>query len=416
MATGTLCPKRSFSLHDDGTDSKFRSSGQQILEAVQPIASQLTSFIRQAAWTFGPFGPSPPRDYTPSEIETFKTDPSALISLRKTNETRINSSFPIFVSDSPAQAKLRSHLTTEMKSKLNDPGIEDILIPTTGVGCRRPTPGINYLSAITAPNVTIAFGPIAKITAHGVISASDPDCHHELDILICATGFNTTYTPRFPILNAGGLNLQDKWSPKRGRPAAYFATAAPDYPNYMMFFGPGNPWASGSFLAMIEAQAEYMMKLIDRYQSENWHSFAPKTEVVDELMEYSTRVLKKTVWDENCSSWYKHGGKRSAGSELSGDDEDAARQATAESLTLWPGSGPHFIEAMAELRAEDWDIRYKGNRFEWLGNGFSRTEGDPDCDKAWYIRQRDEGPYLSREKRRKVRTRKGEGGVWGMAV
>lgn len=169
---------------------------------------------------------------------------------------------------------------------------------------------------------------------------------------------------------------------------------------------------------MIEAQAEYMMKLIDRYQSENWLSFAPKVEAVDELMEYSTKVLKKTVWAENCSSWYKQGLKcPAAGSELNnGDDEDATRQAAAESLTLWPGSGPHFIEALAELRAEDWDIAYKGNRFAWLGDGFSRTEVDPESDRAWYIRERDEGPFLSREKRRKFRTMKGERGKWGMAI
>lgn len=338
---------------------------------------------------------------------------SLAMSLRPSRST---SSFPVFLSDSPAQSKLRSHLTTEMKSKIKDPALEHILIPTTGVGCRRPTPGINYLSALRAPNVTIAYGTIAKITAHGAISASDPDSHHDLDVLICATGFETTYTPRFPIINGVGLNLQEKWSPDKGRPAAYFTTAVPDYPNYMMFFGPGNPWASGSFLAMIEAQAEYILKLIDRYQSENWHSFAPKTEVVDELMVYSTKVLKKTVWAENCSSWYKQGNKRSADSKLDDDDKDAARQAAAESLTIWPGSGPHFIEAMAELRSEDWDIKCRGNRFEWLGNGFSRTECDPDSDKAWYIRQRDEGPLLSREKRRKVRTRKGECGVWGMAI
>ena len=303
-----------------------------------------------------------------------------------------------------------------MKLELEDPALQDILIPTTGVGCRRPTPGINYLSALIAPNVNIAYGPIATVTPHGAISANDPLHHHDLDVLICATGFNTTYTPRFPILNADGLNLQDKWSPERGRPASYFATAAPGYPNYMIFFGPGNPWASGSFLAMIEAQAEYMMRLIDRYQSENWHSFAPKPEVVDELMQYSTKVLKKTVWAENCSSWYKQGKKWSEDYEFTGEDGDAARQSAAESLTLWPGSGLHFIEAMADLRADDWDIRYKGNRFEWLGNGFSRTESDPDSDRAWYIRQRDEAPPLSREGRRKVRTSKEESGVWGMAI
>lgn len=228
--------------------------------------------------------------------------------------------------------------------------------------------------------------------------------------------------PRFPIFNGAGTNLQDAWSRERGgKPEAYFATAAAGWPNYLMFFGPGNPWSAGSFLAMTEVQAEYMLRLVDRYQSENWHSFTPKREVVDELMAHSKRVLKKTVWAEGCSSWYKQSSQKrhaeDAEAEHGADgDEDAAREAAAESLTLWPGSGLHFVEALAELRADDWDIRYKGNRFDWMGNGFSRTEEDPESDRAWYIRDRDDGPFLSREKRRRVRTRKGGRDGWGMAI
>ena len=413
--------QKSDSLQSSDTNSKLSSSGQQILETIQPIVGHLTSFIRQGTWTFGPFGPSPPRTYTLPEIDNFKNDPAALTTLRKANESRINRSFPLFISSSAAQAKLRSQLTSEMKSQLQNPELEAMLIPTTGVGCRRPTPGINYLSAVTAPNVTIAYGPISQITPHGAISVNKSSIHHELDILICATGFNTSFTPRFPIFNAGGINLQEEWSPSQPvKPAAYLATAAPGFPNYLMFFGPGNPWASGSYLAMIEAQAEYMLKLVDRYQSENWHSFAPKREAVEDLMEHSERVLRETVWAEECSSWYKREGgvgkKQRVESEPEVGNEAARRMKAARSLNLWPGSGVHFIESLAELRADDWEIRYKGNRFDWLGNGISRTEIDPESDVAWYIREKDNGSYLSREKRRRLRTSMAVQGEYGMTI
>ena len=61
---------------------------------------------------------------------------------------------------------------------------------------------------------------------------------------------------------------------------------------------------------------------------------------------------------------------------------------------------------MADLRADDWDIRYRGNRFDWLGNGFSRTETDGESDLGWYVREMDDGPYMSREKKRRLQTRK----------
>lgn len=370
---------------------------------------------------FGPFGPSPPRDYSESEINDFKHKPGALLELRKQSETRVNHSFEFFISSSPAQAKMRSHLTQEMKRRLQSPSLEAIIIPTTGVGCRRPTPGIHYLESLTAPNVTVVHGPISKIVPSGCVSQNG--ALHALDILICATGFNTSYVPRFPLLGHSGTNLQDQWAAK---PAAYLATAAADFPNYLIFYGPGNPWASGSFLSMIECQADYILKLVDRYQAENIHSFAPKKEAVADLMAHSKRVLAKTVWAEGCSSWYKKNGigtKRRKRAESYGTEGEEMRSSEAESLMLWPGSGLHFVEAMAEVRADDWEIVYRGNRFEWLGNGFSQTETDPESDVAWYMREKDDGPLLSREKRRKLATRKvavggddREGRLGGMAL
>lgn len=380
---------------------KVRSSGQQILEAIQPSVGHLTSFIRQGTWIFGPFGPEPPRDYTREEIQTFVENPDLLLELRKKNETRINSAFEFFLSDSKAQADMRAHISHQMREKLQNPDLEDIVIPSTGVGCRRPTPGIKYLEALTAANVTVVHGDIAKITPDGCIS-DDSGTLHELDILICATGFDTTYIPRFPLIGQDGVSLAEQWAT---HPHAYLAIAAAHFPNYLIFYGPGNPFASGPFLATIECQAEYMLKLIDRYQSENIGSFVPKAEVVDELSSYAAKILARTVWSEDCRSWYRNE-RNSSKKRRREDDEPETRLAAAKALTIWPGSGLHYIEAMMDVRYEDWEIRYEGNRFGWLGNGFSRTERDEEADLAWYLGVRDERPWKSREMRRRALTRK----------
>jgi hypothetical protein len=99
--------------------------------------------------------------------------------------------------------------------------------------------------------------------------------------------------------------------------------------------------------------------------------------------------MRDTIWKGGCRSWYKHGtvdGRVSA---------------------LWPGSSLHYFEAMQYLRPEDFDVEYKGNRFDWLGNGFSQTEIDPTADWAYYIREYDDSPFLSKGKRRKVLTKSG---------
>ena len=65
------------------------------------------------------------------------------------------------------------------------------------------------------------------------------------------------------------------------------------------------------------------------------------------------------------------------------------------------------MEALRDVRADDWEVKYNGNRFAWLGNGISQTEFDPTSDLAWYIRSRDDGPYSSRRRNREIRTRSG---------
>ena len=131
-----------------------------------------------------------------------------------------------------------------------------------------------------------------------------------------------------------------------------------------------------------------MLQLLDRYQTENISSFAPKAEAVQDFMAHARAFMRHTVWAEDCRSGYKsHSYDRTP--------------------SMWPGSTLHYVEALRELRADDWDIRYRGNRFAWLGNGFSQTEFDPTSDLAWYICDRDEAPFGSRGKRREVLTKSG---------
>lgn len=128
--------------------------------------------------------------------------------------------------------------------------------------------------------------------------------------------------------------------------------------------------------------------LIDRYQTENIRSFTPNEAAVDDFTEFTRQFMEKTVWVDGCRSGHKNH--------------------TSDRLpTLWPGSTLHCLEALRELRADDWDIRYEGNRFAWLGNGFSQAEFDPTCDLGYMIRDRDSSPYASRSKRREILTRSG---------
>jgi cation diffusion facilitator CzcD-associated flavoprotein CzcO len=86
-----------------------------------------------------------------------------------------------------------------------------------------------------------------KITEKGFI---DPDGNEvDVDVIILATGFNTTWIPRFPII-ANGQNLQDMY---RQNPLSYPGLAAPSIPNYFTYYGPYGPLGQASALVMIES-------------------------------------------------------------------------------------------------------------------------------------------------------------------
>lgn len=133
-----------------------------------------------------------------------------------------------------------------MKDKLRNEGLEDLVIPQWAVGCRRITPGVGYLEALGSEKVEVVFGEIQKITEKGCIGGDGKE--HPVDVLICATGFDTSYRPRFPIIGPSGQALSDVWAEEA---KSYLGIAAHGYPNYFMIGGPNSPVGNGPVLAAL---------------------------------------------------------------------------------------------------------------------------------------------------------------------
>ena len=114
-----------------------------------------------------------------------------------------------------------------MKAKLGNSPIADYIIPTFSVGCRRPTPGAGYLEALTKDNVRVVRDDIEKIVPDGIVLTTGEII--KIDTFICATGFDLSFCPRFPIIGRKGANLAEQW---KERPTAYLSMAPEDIPNY----------------------------------------------------------------------------------------------------------------------------------------------------------------------------------------
>lgn len=205
----------------------------------------------------------------------------------------------------------------------------------------------------------------------GVVTDSGKE--YELDGLICATGFDTTFKPRFPLIGRNGTNLAEEW---KDEPRSYLGLAAHGFPNYFMFLGPNCPIGNGPIIASIELQGSYMAEFMNRWQKEDIASYDPKKEAVDDFIEQKDLFMEQTVWNTNCQSWYKN-------------------PQTGKITALWPGSTLHYMEVLAVPRYDDYEVRYASkNRFAYLGCGLSQQEMNPNIDLTWYLRNKDNGESM----------------------
>lgn len=222
--------------------------------------------------------------------------------------------------------------------------------PEFGVGCRRVTPGPGYLEALCEDNVELITDEIQCVNEAGLIVANGRRV--DVDVLVCATGFNTSAIPPFPVTGKHSKTLAHKFKPF---PQTYLSVAVDDFPNYFIMLGPNSGIGAGSLNPILEAEGDYIIKCIRKLQKEDYLTMTPKRARVEDFSDYVGEYFKRTVYMGNCKSWYKTG-------DGNGDRISA----------LWPGSLAHLMETLRAPRWEDFEFESKAsNRLRWLGNGFS---------------------------------------------
>lgn len=152
----------------------------------------------------------------------------------------------------------------QMKAKLDGHPLADILIPKWSLGCRRLTPGVGFLEALKHPKTDVYYEALAEVTPDGVKTIKGT--HIRSDVIICASGFDTSFQPAYPVIGIDGQDLREIW---KEEPKGYMGLAVPGFPNYFTFLGPNCPIGNGPVLCAIEAQGDYICKLIHKMQTED---------------------------------------------------------------------------------------------------------------------------------------------------
>lgn len=186
-----------------------------------------------------------------------------------------------------------------------------------------------------------------------------------MDIIVCATGFDCSWRPRFTLKGRNGYQIGDKWAEE---PRSYMSIAIEEMPNYFIFNGPYNCGGNGAAIPPIEVEGDYMIECINKIQRQNIKSMTPQMSAIEEFAEHADAIMLRTTWSGTCRNWYRTRSGRVVGT--------------------WPGSGLIFQRLMKNPRWEDYEYEHvkfpdsKLNRFSFIGNGYTHDYG---TDMAPYL-------------------------------
>jgi len=236
------------------------------------------------------------------------------------------------------------------------------------VSCRRITPGPGYLDALCEDNVEFVPTHIKRVTETGIELVDGR--FHELDIIVCATGYDTSGQFPFPVIGRNGLSLQERFTP---HPETYLALCTDGFPNLFITTGPNSIIGTGSFMIIMERQVDYIVAATKKLQRERLKSMEVTAQAVKDFDEYMEHFFPTSSFSDKCTSWYKLG------------------KSDGRVVGLWPGSCLHCIRAMANPRWEDFKFEPLDegikNRFFWLGDGSTYNEANMTGDRAWYLNE-----------------------------
>lgn len=286
------------------------ASALQVIPEIAPGVEHLTVFQRTPIWVI----PKPDAPIGPL-LQNFMAKSKVLQwSARMLSQAIVEVGF-VLTGQYHRQLKVarlyekiaRDHLQKQVK----DPVIRAKLTPNYGFGCKRPSTSNTYLQAFNRDNVALVTEAIEAVTENGVRTRDG--VMHEIDVLICATGFKVFESgnmPPFPLKGLGGRDLEQWWDENRYQ--AYEGVSVPAFPNAFLILGP-NGYNGASYFQLIEMQCRHIVRCLAQARKKG----ASRVEVTQEANDRYFRAMKartgnQVFFNNSCAtanSYYfdKHG-------------------------------------------------------------------------------------------------------------
>ncbi|MDV6284500.1 NAD(P)/FAD-dependent oxidoreductase [Rhodococcus jostii] len=301
------------------------STGNQVITASAPIAAHLTSFQRTPQYSV----PAGNRELTPEQIQHHRDNFDAIWEQVHNSSTAMGfvestvetfsldeaereavyekawnegggfrfmfETFGDIATDEDANEEAAKFIRRKIAEVVKDPETARKLTPTD-LYARRPLCDSGYYETFNRPNVTLVNvkeNPIAKVTEKGIVT--EDGTLHELDVLVCATGFDAVdgnYV-RVDIRGRGGETLKEHWSEG---PTSYLGMTTAGFPNMFMILGPNGPFTN--LPPSIETQVEWIGDAVRHVSATDagWIDVKPDTEA--EWTQTCTDIANQTLFSK----------------------------------------------------------------------------------------------------------------------
>lgn len=277
------------------------ASAIQFIPQIAPLVKRLTILQRTANWIV----PKNDREYRNWEkkLGTLLPALTNLYRLRIWLQGELVL-YPLMSRNATSRLRKKSEQAAReyLESKISDPILREKLTPKYPMGAKRILFSDDYYDALARDNVFVVTEPIDHIEERGV--ATKDGVLHEADVLIYATGFETTsFLTPMRVVGLGGQVINDVW--ERNGAEAYLGITHTGFPNFFMMYGPNTNLGHNSIVYMIESQTQYILSCLDLLGSNGTKWLDVKPEVQKAYNERIQARMADKVWLMVDKSWYR---------------------------------------------------------------------------------------------------------------
>ncbi|MFM7062497.1 MAG: flavin-containing monooxygenase [Actinomycetes bacterium] len=318
-----------------GKDVAVVGIGASAIQFVPPVAAQAartTLFQRTANYV----APRNDREYRPWEQLALRYLPGAQRAYRSWIYWKLEARWLLMRRGSRVGTVLRRRFGAELGKVVSDEKPAAALIPDYAPGCRRVLISDDWYPTVLRPDVDIVTSGVDRVTPHGLVDADGVE--HRADVLVFGTGFRTTeFLAPLRIEGRDGVELSEAWADGA---SAYLGLSYPGFPNLFMLYGPNTNLGHNSILFMIEQQVGHVVQLLQRMVVERLAALEVTPEAQERFEGFVDSAVARTVWAEDCSSWYK---------------TDSGRV-----TNNWPGPTVAYRRRLRRPVRGDWAVRPRG--------------------------------------------------------